>query len=462
MENLEFQEKTKLLQQYIAMRDHKQLQEMLEEMPTIEVCEFLEEKPHQEIIRFLGLLDYDNQGRIFSDFDLELQMQLFQQIDIRTFSEIFSRMYSDIRVDFYQELEQDEQMNLLPYLSKKIREDVITLSSYPPETAGGIMNTDFATILINMTAEEAIAKIRKDAPSQKMIYYIYVVDEKMAMSGLVTIKDLIFAEPQTKVEDILQEFFIYAEVAEDRESVAKKLEKYSLVAIPILNPQGQLVGIVNYDDAIDVIREEHTEDLEKFMGIVQTENSLEYIDTSVIEHFKKRIFWIAGLAAVGIISGMILHRFEGTLQKLIILAVYLPMMTDTGGNSGSQAATVVIRAMALDEISVSDWLKVLWKEARISFLISLIVGVLAYLKILFLSQDTPIPESFNLFTVASTITLALCLQVISSTIIGAALPLFVKRLGGDPAVVASPAITTVVDITGLLIYFGTVTLAFNL
>jgi magnesium transporter len=203
-----------------------------------------------------------------------------------------------------------------------------------------------------------------------------------------------------------------------------------------------------------VIRAEHTEDMEKFMGIMQENAGLDYMQTSSFQHFKKRVIWIVSLAAVGIISGLIIHRFESTLEALIILALYMPMVADTGGNSGSQAATVIVRALALGQVSPKQWFQIIFKEFRISFLLALCLGLLAFWKVLFLSLETSIPETYTLMQLAFVISLALSLQVVTATCIGAGLPLLVRRLGGDPAVAASPAITTVVDITGLLIYFS--------
>lgn len=446
-------ENQELLQDLSEQGKTEELVEMFEELPTMDVAEFMEEKTPDEVIEYLKKLDLEDQGRIFSDFSLELQLKLFHILDRRSFAQIFGQMYSDIRADLYQELTKEEQIELLPYLDKKVREDVIILSAYPPETAGGIMNTDFATIFADMTAAESLAKIRKDAPSKDMIYYIYVVDHSMVMKGLVTLKDLVMSDPKTKVTEILNEFFVYAEVNEDRESVAQKIEKYDLVAMPVLNSLHQLVGIVSHEEAIDIIRKEETEDMEKFMGIMPSEDDEDYMSTSPFQHFKKRVVWLVSLAAIGIISGMIINEYQSILESFIILAMYMPMMAATGGNTGSQAATVVIRALSLGEIEDSDWSKIVWKEVRISFMLSLCVALLTYFKIAFLSFHAFLPEGFTMEHIGGVIALAIAIQVMTSAVIGAGLPLIVRRMGGDPAVVASPAITTVVDITGLFIYF---------
>ncbi len=439
------------------LSDHQFLREMipqLKKMPLVEVSEILEEHDEDTILKVLDYFEEDEQAKIFTGFEIKRQLTFFQKTSKRRFAPIFENMPSDDRCDLFQHMVQEEQAAILPYLSKPVREDVIRLSAYPPETAGGIMSTDFATIQSSMTVESAMAKVRRDSPSKKMIYYVYVVDYQMKMVGFVSLKDMIMAKPTQLISEILHENFVFARVADDREEVARKIEDYDLLAIPVLNMKDQLVGIVTHDEAIEVIRAEHTEDMEKFMGIMQENADLDYMQTSSMQHFRKRVVWIVSLAAVGIISGMIIHRFESTLEALIILALYMPMVADTGGNSGSQAATVIVRALALGQIKPTHWIKIIYKEFRISFLIAICLGLLAFGKVLFLSWETSVPEEYTLYQLAFVIALALSLQVVTATCIGAGLPLLVRRFGGDPAVAASPAITTVVDITGLLIYFS--------
>ena len=454
-----YDEKEMWLEDLVIRDKTARVVSQLQRMPLVEVAEILAELENEDLIEVLPHFSEEQQGQIFSEFDMPRKLDFFRHISKKRFAKVFGNMLSDSRADMFQHMDQEEQTALIPYLDKVTREDVLKLSAYPPETAGGIMSTDFATVRLERTCGEAIQKIRQDAPS-KMVYYIYAVDRDMKLQGFLTLKDLILANPDEPVEHIVFREFAFATVYEDRESVAGKIEKYDLVAIPVLNADNQLVGIVHHDDAIEVIRAEHTEDLEKFMGIVPGSEVLNYTQTSVWGHFRKRVVWLSSLAVIGLVSGIIIHAYEEALSALIILALYMPMVADTGGNTGSQAATVVIRALALGQITVKNWLGILFKEARISILLAGILGLIAFGKILFLSWETDVPDQFGLFYVAVGISAALSLQVISATILGAALPLIVKRMGGDPAVAASPAITTMVDITGLLIYFGIATLMF--
>ncbi len=432
----------------------------MRKLPVVEVGEILGTLDETWLPGILEKFTPEQQGLIVSEFPVEKQIVLFQSVSKKRFAPVFINMPSELRADLFQKLTRQEQIAILPFLPKVVREDVIHLASYPPETAGGIMSTDFATVQRDMTCAEALDKVRSDNPSNKTIYYIYVVDDDQLLQGFITLKDLVIATPETPVPTILHDEFAFAYAGEDREEVAKKIEKYDLVAIPVVNKQNQLVGIVTHDEAIEIIRAEHTEDLEKFMGMVPAKEVMNYERTTVWRHFRKRVVWTSSLAVVGLISGIIIHSYEEALSSLIILALYMPMLADTGGNTGSQAATVIVRALALGQVSLKNWFAILFKEARISILMAAALGLIAFGKILFLSWETDVPEGYTLLFLATGISLALSIQVVSSTIIGAGLPMLVKRLGGDPAVAASPAITTVVDITGLLIYFGMATMLF--
>jgi magnesium transporter len=439
-------------QELMAQQREQDLLRLLQDAPMVEVADFFSTLPVARTLKLLTKLPNTLQGTIFAEFDEPYQLLLYRLAGKKVFAPIFSHMPSDSRADFYKKLDGQEQGRLLPYLTKKIKEDVIVLSSYPSQTAGSIMSTDFATVMEDMTVKEAIRKLKEDAPSKKMIYYIYVVDVNMRMIGFVSLQGLIMADSDTPVSKLLHENFIYATVDEDQEAVARRIEKYSLVAMPILNEETQLVGIVSYDDAMDVIRQEQTEDMERFMGIVSTEETTDYLKSTSFQHFRKRIAWILGLFIAGFLSSLVIHQHEYLLEKITILALYLPMIADTGGNTGSQAASVVIRALSLGQITLRQWLQIILKEAKIAVLLAISLFFLAFVKVLLLSSHHTL-EAYSIHRIAFTIGLALSIQVMTSTVIGAALPLIAKYFNGDPAVAASPAITTIVDITGMIIYF---------
>lgn len=447
-------ETTPILQEQLIEQQQKEKFELLlGGAPTIEVAEFLAQQSPEQLLNLFNLLPERLKGDVFAEFEEEQQQILYQCLSREEFAGFFIHIPSNQRAEFYLKLSEKEQACLLPYLPKKVRDDVVVLSSYPSETAGSIMSTDFATVMSNMTIQQAIQKLRVDHPSKKMVYYIYVVDKDMRLVGFVSLKDLVMAEPTDQVVSVLHENFVYAVVTDDQESVAKQVEKYDLVAIPILNKENQLLGIVSYDDAMDVIRAEETEDMERFMGIVSNEDVTDYLKASSLQHFKKRVIWIVGLFIASFLSEVIIHRHEDLLAHLTVLALYLPMIAGAGGNAGSQAATVVIRAVSLGQVTLRDWLQIIVKETKIAFLLALCLFFVAFFKVVILSSNSVLGHH-SIYVLALIIALALSLQVITSTITGAALPLVAKYFNGDPAVAASPIITTIMDITGMGIYFA--------
>jgi magnesium transporter len=270
------------------------------------------------------------------------------------------------------------------------------------------------------------------------------------------------ARPEKLVKDLMHRDLIYARVTDDQEDAARKIAKYDLIALPVINGDNVLVGIITHDDAIDIINQEHTEDMEKFMAIAGSHEAGIYLRTSSWQHFKNRFVWLVVLAALGLVSGYIVQSFEGMLLQFAILAAFMPMLADTGGNTGSQSATLVVRALALREIFPGDILRVLWKEFQVALPLALLLGVLAFSRAILFAGGSSRPEGFSLSAIGLAIGVALGIQVLTATLIGALLPLAAAKIKFDPAVVASPALTTIVDITGLLIFFTTVKLVLGI
>lgn len=443
------------LKELIKSEDWNTFREICEDLHPAEIAELISVVEPQEVWKFLESLDVSRRTEIFIHFDLDLQTEIAKILDRKKLAELLTEMPSDDRVDLFKKFPEEKQELILPALAQAEREDIRRLASYPERSAGSIMTSEYVSIPADITVAEAINRIRLEAPQKETIYYSYIINERRQLIGFVSITDLILAHPNALVKDVMHEEIIYANVDEDQESAARKIQTYDLIAIPVVNGNNVLVGIITHDDALDVITQEHTEDMEKLMAIAGSHEAGVYLKTSSFKHFKNRAVWIVSLAALGLVSGMIIHSFEETLMNMMILALYMPMVADTGGNTGSQSATVIVRALALREITYRDILKVLWKEFRISILLSGILGILSFAKVLFLSADSEIPLGFSLEKIGFVIALALSLQVITSTLIGALLPLVASRLKLDPAVVASPALTTIVDITGLVIYFTT-------
>ncbi|HOA04550.1 MAG TPA: magnesium transporter [Candidatus Fermentibacter daniensis] len=443
------------LREMLAADDSEALRSFCESGHPAVIAEFISDMSGQEAWTVLLHAVPALRSEIFSHLDEDLQVEIIGSLRREEVARLLAEMSPDDRADLFKQLPEDLRESVLPALAQAEREDIRRLSSYSEGTAGAVMTSDYASLAPHLTAFQAIERLREVAPDKETIYYAYVVDDRRKLLGFVSLKDLIIARREARVSDIMHGEVIFSRVEDDQEDAARKIQKYDLIALPVLDGDDALVGIITYDDAIDVITQEHTEDMEKFMAIAGSHEAGVYLKTSAWVHFKNRAYWIVGLAALGLVSGVIIHRFEATLMKLLILALYMPMLADTGGNTGSQSATVVVRALALGEITPRDVARVLFKEFKISVLLAVILGVISWGKVMFLSQGAEIPAGFSLARIGGAIAIALGLQVVTATLIGALLPLGAARMKWDPAVVASPALTTIVDITGLLIYFTT-------
>lgn len=419
-------------------------------------AELLSGLEDDEVWKILLILPAPVRADVFSHFDLDQQVELATGQNRGDMARLLEEMEPDDRADLVQRLDEKVRDEILPLVAKAEREDIRRLVSYEEGTAGSVMNTDYAVLTPDITVAQALEKVRVQAPSRATIYYIYVVDTKRRLLGLVSLKKLILSRTHQLVGDIMHEDVVSANVNEDQESVATKIEKYDLLAIPVVDDNNVLVGIVTYDDAADIIRQEQTEDFEKFMAIGGTHQADDYFRTTPLSHFLRRVPWLIGLAVMGFITGSIMHNFEGTLATMMVLAFFMPMLADTGGNVGSQAATLVVRGLATGELHSRDILKVMLKELSVSLMLSLTLwGLTALIVMLVIrTQGSPIPEGITLSRVVFSIATAMAIQVVCSTMIGALLPMIVSAMKFDPALVASPAITTLVDITGLLIYFS--------
>lgn len=443
------------IKEFLLQRDHEALNTVCTMGHPALVAEIIAMLPAQQLWEVLQHAEGPLRAEIFSHLDSDIQGELVDALDRRDLAQLLSEMPHDDRADVFNRMPEEKRESILPALAQAEREDIRRLAAHEQGTAGAVMTSDYATLPPDCTAAEAIDQLRREAPDRETIYYAYIVDENRKLQGFVSLKDLILAKPAARVQEIMHRDFIFARVTDDQEDAARKIQKYDLLALPVVNGEDALVGIITHDDALDIITQEHQEDLERLMAIGGGHEAGVYLKTTAWRHFRNRAYWIVGLAVLGLVSGVIIHSFEATLTHMLILALYMPMVADTGGNTGSQSATVVVRALALREISPRDVFKVVLKELRISLLLALILGVLSWGKVMFLSRATDIPPGFSLSGIGLAIALALALQVVTATLIGALLPLGAAKMKWDPAVVASPALTTIVDITGLLIYFTT-------
>ncbi len=419
------------------------------------VAEALSGLTPREIWQILSRLKPDIRALIFSEFDEEVQVEMANTLNRKEFAALITDMPPDDRVDLLKNIPEDQREALLPALAQAEREDIRRLSSYPEGTAGSVMTSDYALLSAELTAKEAIEQLRREAPDKETIYYAYVVDNNRKLIGLISLKDLILSAPTARIGDIMNRDVISVRATDDQEEAALKIQKYDLLALPVVNGNDNLVGIITHDDAIDIFSEEHTEDLEKLMAIRGEHEARAYMRTPAWVHFKNRSVWILLLAMLGLVSGYIVQNYSDLLLQVALLATFMPMLADTGGNTGSQSAALVIRALAVNEITPKDFFLVLFKEMKVAILLGLMLAVFVYARVILFTQTSGSPAGYSVAMLGIAIAVALCFQVFTATLIGAALPMIAAWLNKDPAVVASPFLTTTVDITGLLIFFST-------
>ena len=443
------------LREYFTTNNVEALRAFVEKTTPAMTAEYLDAFDPAEIWQVIRTVKPAIGAEIFTFLNEDVQMEIAATIKRDEIARLLTEMSADDRVDLLKNIPEERRQNIMPALAKAEREDIRRLSAHKEGTAGSVMTSDYAILSPALTVSQAIDRLRLEAPDKETIYYAYVVDETRKLVGFVSLKDLILARPNAPISKIMHSEVISVHVADDQETAARLIQKYDLIALPVINGGEVLVGIITHDDAIDIITQEHTEDMEKFMAIGGSHEGAVYMKTSILGHFRNRAPWVAALAILGLVSGFIVQSFEGLLMQFTVLAAFMPMLADTGGNTGSQSATLVVRALALKEITTKDILCILTREFQISLLLAVLLGLIAFLRVIYLGGGSTIPDSYSLIRIGFAISLALGLQVVTSTLVGALLPLGAAKLKLDPAVVASPALTTIVDITGLLIYFMT-------
>ena len=340
---------------------------------------------------------------------------------------------------------------ILAQADPQMRREINEILQYPDNSAGSIMTTEYVSLRPQMTVDEAIKRIRRTGVDKETIYTCYVTEGRRLL-GFVTVKDLLLAQDdESLIEDIMDKNVISVMTLDDQETVAQMLSKYNFLALPVVDTGNLMVGIVTFDDAMDVLEEETTEDIELMAGMMPSDKT--YLKSTVFELFKHRIPWLLLLMVSATFTGMIITKFENALAAQVVLTSFIPMLMDTGGNSGSQSSVTVIRALSIGELDFSDILKVIWKEIRTAVLCGVALASVCFLKIMFVDRML-LGNTDVSVAVAGVVCFTMCLTVLVAKLIGCSLPLFAKKIGFDPAVMASPFITTIVDAVSLLVYFG--------
>lgn len=429
-------------------RKYAELTEAMGEIIPVDLAEIFEDIPSEYRMKLFRLLPKDVASELFIHIDSDSQESIIGAFSDREVSEMLRELYLDDTVDVIEEMPAHIVKKILKNSSPEDRSVINELLGYPRDSAGTIMTTEYVRLVEYMTVEAAILHLRRVAIDKETIYTCYVTDRERRLIGIVTAKDLLISEPETKISDIMERSVIYAYTGDEREEVARKIEKYGFLALPIVDNENRLVGIVTVDDAIEVLGEETEEDISKMAAITPSEEP--YLKSSAFSIFKARIPWLLLLMISATLSSTILASFEARLASVLVL--FVPMLMDTGGNSGNQASVTLVRGLSLGEIKLSDFLLVWFKEIRVGILCAVSLGAVAFGKIMLVDRFIMNNSEVTL-SVGIVVAVTLALTVIISKLVGSSLPILASRVGLDPAVMASPFITTAVDAISLIVYF---------
>ena len=435
-------EKEELIQELIKEKKYTELKEQLKEMKSADISDILDNLSEEDAVIVFRLLTKSKAGMAFSYMETDMREKLIEDLTDRELKNILDELFMDDTVDLIEEMPSNVVTRILKSVNSKDRKIINELLKYPDDSAGSIMTTEFIDLTENMTIEDALERIREIGTDTETIYTCYVLESDRILKGIINIKDLLLAKEDSLISEIMETNIISVNTLEDKEDVAKKFDKYDLYALPVVDNENRLVGIVTVDDAINVLQDEVEEDFEKMAAMQPTEDG--YFETSVFKHAKSRIVWLLVLMLSSIITGGIITNYENAFAAIPLLVAFIPMIMDTGGNCGSQSSTLIIRGLATDELELKDVFKILWKEIRIAIIVGITLTVVNGLRIF---------AQYKNIQLAITVGLSITVTVILSKSIGCLLPLLAKKLKLDPASMAAPLITTIVDILSILVYF---------
>lgn len=439
------------LTELLDRRDMKRLQQRLEDMQEFDVAEFLSEIGDNRMPMVFRLLSKETAAEVFANFDAPEQEQVINSITDSELSGILEELYVDDAVDMMEELPANVVKRVMRTATPETRKLINQYLHYPENSAGSIMTAEFIDLKKYMSVRESIARIRRIGEDKETIYICFVTSADRKLEGIVTVKDLLLAEDDTVIENLMDTNVIFATTTEDQESVAEKISDYDLMAIPVVDLEGRLVGIVTVDDVIDVMEEETTEDFEIMAGMTPSDKP--YSRTGTLEMWKNRIPWLMFLMLSATFTSMILTKFEDMLAVQAGLVAFIPMLMGTGGNSGAQASTAVIRSLSLGDTEPKDALRVMWKEWRVAAICGLTLAAVNFVKMLLLDGMLLHNDGVTI-AVAATVSVSIVFIVMFAKVVGSMLPIIAEKVGVDPAVMANPLISTVTDAVSLLIYIN--------
>ena len=431
------------LLELLERRDLHALRAALLEENEVDIAEFLEELPQDKIVVVFRALPKEMAAEVFSNLEPDTQQVIIQSATDQEVSAIVEELYVDDAVDMLEELPANVVKRVLKAARPDTRKLINQFLNYPDNSVGSIMTAEFTDLKQSMTVAQAIAHIRRTGENSESVYTCYVTDAGRRLEGVLTIKELLLAQDEQLIADLMETYVITAETTEDQEEAVARMMKYDFISLPVVDKEGRLVGIVTVDDVMDVMEEEATEDFEKMAAMAPSEKP--YLKTSVLSLAKHRILWLLVLMISGMITGGILGQYEAAFAAMPLLVTFIPMLTDTGGNAGSQSSTLVIRGMAVGEIQLKDFAKVFWKELRVSMLVGVVLSAVNFVRLIITYPGNQM--------VALTVALALFVTVLLAKTVGGVLPMVAKLCHADPAIMAAPLITTIVDAISLVVYF---------
>ena len=431
------------LNDYLNQKQYVKLREWLRDLNVADIAAMMEELDEELQLKTFRILPKDMAADIFSYLPIEVEQQIITSISDREAGKIIDNLMADDATDLLEEMPANIVKRLLANASHETRRDINHLLRYPEDSAGSIMTVEFMDLKEGQTVAQAIERIKKTAVDSETINICYVLDYQRKLKGTVALRYLLLKDPDEKIGDIMHENVISLHTLMDQEEVARQFQKYDFTAMPVVDNEDRLVGIITVDDVVDILQEEATEDMEKMAAIVPSDKP--YLKTTVFETWKKRIPWLLLLMISATFTGKIIASFEDALSVYVVLTTFIPMLMDTGGNAGGQTSVTVIRGLSLNEIEFSDFFKVVWKEIRVALLCGLTLAVANFAKLMIIDRVT--------MPVAAVVCATLVVAVLIAKLVGSMLPMLAKKIGFDPAVMASPFITTIVDALSLLIYF---------
>lgn len=436
-------EKKDRIMQLFAERRFAKLKELLEDMNSTDRALLLSELPEEKVLAVFRLLAKEAAAETFSEMDGDMQEMLITGFSDRELREVLEEMFVDDTVDLIEEMPANVVGRILKHSDPETRKEINELLQYPEDSAGSIMTTEYMALKEDMTVAQAFARIRMEGEDKEDIYTCYVATETKKLIGVVSVRTLLLSRMEERIGSLMETNFISVNTMDDKELVAKQFDKYNFLTFPVVDQEGRLVGIITVDDAIDVLQEENTEDFEKMAALSPSEDT--YFKTSVWTHARHRITWLLVLMLSSIMTGTIITKYEAAFASVPLLVAFIPMLMDTGGNCGSQTSTLVIRGLALDEIHMRDFFRVLFKESRVALLVGVILALVNGARIWLTYHDLGIAVVIGVTLVGT---------VMMSKLFGCILPMLAKRLKLDPALMAAPLITTIVDTCSVLLYFN--------